>query len=175
MGGEDVALTVSMYPLPDHEILLFVLDSLQACGEVPDLPLDGQHVSFVGDIDDTVYVERDSLVRDGAELVAEAVGVSAVILGCERVGAGIFLFLFEQCAVFGVDENDFNIEVSATADLVREGHLIAMMEVFEEALFGIRAKLDHVCPTRPREQEYQEESESPAREQRHGRQTTRHD
>lgn len=89
-------LTVSVDTFSNDEVFLFVFDSLQTCCEVSNFSFDGEHLAFVGDVNDAVNVKTDRLVGNGAELVAEAVRVTTVVLCGKRVSAGVFALLLEQ-------------------------------------------------------------------------------
>lgn len=65
----------------------------------------------------------DSLVRYGAELVAEAVRIPAHVLCCEAVGARVPARNLVQLVAVGICQPRVNVQVPTTADLEGEGHL----------------------------------------------------
>lgn len=134
----------AMDAFTDDQILLFVFHRLQPRCEVSDLPLDRQHIAFIRDIDNAMNVERHRLIRYAAKLVREAVGVPPIILRGERVRSRIFTILLEQRSVFRVIQSYVDVQVSSTTNLVGEGHLIAIVQVFKEAFAAVGAELDHV-------------------------------
>lgn len=133
-----------MDPLSNDEVFLLVFDRLQSCSQVANLPLDGEHLALVCNIDDTVDIEAERLVADGGELIREAIRVSSGMLCGEGVGSCVLVTLFEQATVRRILQPNIDVQVTSTADLIRQRHLVTQIEILVEAVLGACGKLDHV-------------------------------
>lgn len=117
-------LTIPVHPLSNDQVLLLILNRLQPCCQIPDLPLNGQHIPFIRHIDDTMHIKRERLVRDMTELIAEAVGIPAGMLCSKGVGASIPTLVLKEADLLRVFQVDVYVEVTTAAYLVGEGHLV---------------------------------------------------
>ena len=116
-------LTVSMGLLAHDEVLLLVLDLLEPSRQVPDFPLDRQHLPVIRHINDAMHVEADRLVADRAELVREAVFIPPIVLGGEGVGARVFAVELEEPLLAWISKVRVDVEVPSASHLVGKRHL----------------------------------------------------
>ena len=94
---------VSVRPLSDHDIPLFVLDLVEQLIHRPHLLLDRLLRGFgFGHVDDAVDVEGDFFRVGRPVLVAETVRVAAVVAGCEAVVAAADAAFVDLVRVRGV-------------------------------------------------------------------------
>lgn len=82
---------VSVYSFSQNDVFLLILDLCEEFGQLTDFVLEWVGAwgpwGWLWNVDDTVDVETDFLVGTGVGFVAEAVGVTAVHCGGERVVA----------------------------------------------------------------------------------------